>query len=62
MTANQVELWSLTERFNCEAEALKRARQLQDHDPSLALAICDGRGQELSGIPLQLRVQGYATD
>ena len=62
MTAGQVELWSLTERFNTEAEALHRVRQLQDHDPSLVIAIRDRQGHEMSGVTLQLRVRGYTAD
>ena len=48
-----------SERFSTEHEALRRARELLAQDFSLAVAICDHAGKQLSGVPLQLRL-GYS--
>ena len=51
-----------SERFSTEHEALRRARELLDQDSSLAIAIRYHAGQQLSGIPLQLRLRlGYSS-
>lgn len=50
-----------TEIFPTEAEALKRARQLLDEGDHHAVVLCDGEGETLAGIRLQLRL-GFCTE
>jgi pantothenate synthetase len=49
------------ERFSTEHEALNRARQLIEADETIAVAICDAAGNQLSGVRLQLKL-GHYTD
>jgi hypothetical protein len=50
-----------SERFSTEHEALRRARELLDEDVSTVVAVCDGAGNLLGGVRLQLRL-GYYCD
>ena len=44
------------ERFSTEHEALGRARELLDEDLTTVVAVCDGGGNQLAGLRLQLRL------
>jgi hypothetical protein len=45
-----------TETYETEREALKRARELLDDGDHGAVVLCDGRGNTLGGIRLQLKL------
>ena len=47
-----------SERFSTEFEALRRARDLLDADPSAVVAVSDAAGNLVSGVCLHLRL-GY---
>lgn len=49
-----------TEIFQTEDEALKRARQLLDDGEHHAVVLCDGSGNTLGGIRLQLKLGMFA--
>ena len=50
-----------TETFRTEQEALYRARQLLDNGDHHAVVVCDGAGNTLGGIRLQLRL-GFSAE
>ena len=50
-----------TERFDTEAEALVRARELLEMDADCAAAIFDEDGDTVAGVRLQLKL-GYPVD
>ena len=49
-----------SERFSTEHEVFNRARELLDQDFSTVVAILDAAGNEVTGVPLQLRL-GYSS-
>ena len=51
-----------SEYFRTEFEALKRARQLLDDGDHHAVATHDGSGRTLTGILLQLKLEGVIVD
>jgi hypothetical protein len=50
-----------SEQFSTEHEALNRARQLLATDQPHTVAVCDGSGNVLGGVRLQLKL-GYCID
>jgi hypothetical protein len=50
-----------SERFSTEYEALRRVRELLEHDAGTAVAVHDGAGNRLSGLRLQLKL-GYCCE
>lgn len=53
-------LWS--EEFPTEHQALGRARELLEDGEHHGIALCDHRGNELSGVRLQLKLGWFSGD